>query len=244
MAFTIDPTKSKGAATDLMLGSAGLDIAGGILGFENANDTANENSAIALLNYNAKMTDAKNELLIGSLNAANATKDAASLQKQWGWQSEAFAENSQVIEASNAYKKQGLVLEEERVLGKQAATFGMSGVAVGVGTPVAQQQIAKEMFGRQIGALEQEREQSELGNALKATMTAGEFQAQIEHYKGEAQVYQTEASSKAQSDYAQANILYQEGMAKSAQDSASGVGALLGGVEKAVRTGASIAELI
>jgi hypothetical protein len=229
-----------GTAIGTVVG-AGLGLMEGILGKNAADAASAQNEAIALLNYNAKMQDAQNEILIGSMNAANALKDAQALQKQWGWKVAAFAENSQMIEASSAYKLQGLGLEQERLIGKQTAEFSAAGVKVGVGTAAAQPQIAKEMFGRQINALEQEAEQQRLGNALKATLTASEFQSQIEHYRGEAEVYRTEAAARAQSDYNQAKILYAEGMAKSGQQSSQGLGSLLGGGVSAVT---SLSKLI
>jgi hypothetical protein len=166
-------------------------IAGGIMGFlggEDAQDQANANSAISMMNYNAKIQDANNALLIGSLNAANAQKDAEALQKQWGYQQEAFDENQKVVDAHFAFVESGLGLKEGRLESAQTATFGAVGASVGLGTPAEQKQVSQELFKRTLDSLEQEHRQQDLGNALKEKITASEFQSQIEHYAGEANV--------------------------------------------------------
>jgi hypothetical protein len=235
---------AQGAATGAALGSVvpGIGtavgavvggLAGGIMGFlggEDAQDQANANAAITMMNYNAKIQDANNSLLIGSLNAANARKDAEELQKQWGYQQEAFDENQKVIDAHFSYVEQGLGLEEGRLESRQTATFGAAGASVGVGTPVEQKMASQDLFKRTLGSMEQEHKQQDLGNALKEQITATEFQSQIEKYTGEAEAYTTAAAGQAKSDYMQAQIELMKGGLVQQEAQSQAFGSMVGGI--------------
>jgi hypothetical protein len=214
-------------------------IVGGVSGFlsvEASDDQASKAQAIAQLNYNNYMADAQDALMISSMNAAQARKDAQQLQAQSVLANEAYQENAEIVNASYAFKSQGLNLERERMEGRQTATYAAVGADVGVGTPVATKQATDSLYGRQEFAFSQEHEQELKKNYLQSKITADEYNAQITRYNSEADIYTMTGAAQARAYQGQAQVALMEGDYQTSQINANATAGMFGGIMGGAQT--------